>query len=71
MFCFMLFAPACSCSLPLQSLFSDEVLTNINFSDISYTMYQYRTFGYVTKSMLIVDALQTFYVVDFFFHESW
>ncbi|KAJ9637197.1 hypothetical protein H2199_007483 [Coniosporium tulheliwenetii] len=39
--------------------------------DISYTMYQYRTFGYVTKSILIVDILQTFYVVDFFFHESW
>ena len=39
--------------------------------DISWAAYQKQTLGYCTKSMLMVLALQTIYVVDFFWNEDW
>lgn len=33
--------------------------------------YQYQTFGYVTKSMLLVNFFHFLYVLDFFYNEDW
>jgi hypothetical protein len=33
--------------------------------------YQYQTFGYVTKSMLLVSFFHFLYVLDFFYNEDW
>jgi 7-dehydrocholesterol reductase len=33
--------------------------------------YQYQTFGYVTKSMLLVNFFHFVYVLDFFYNEDW
>ena len=48
-----------------------ESRANSPYSDISFTALQYRTFGYITNSMLIADILHTIYVVDFFINEDW
>ncbi|KAF1986416.1 ERG4/ERG24 ergosterol biosynthesis protein [Aulographum hederae CBS 113979] len=37
----------------------------------SFTIAQYRRFGHVTNSIIIVDILQALYIVDFFVNESW
>lgn len=39
--------------------------------DLSFTAWQYQLHGYVTSSMIIVDILHAFYVVDFFINEDW
>ena len=33
--------------------------------------YQYQTFGYVTKSMLLVTFFHFLYVLDLFYNEDW
>jgi hypothetical protein len=33
--------------------------------------YQYQTFGFVTKSMLLVTFFHFLYVLDFFYNEDW
>ena len=38
---------------------------------ISYTASQYRTLGYITHSMWLVDLFHFIYVVDFFINEDW
>jgi 7-dehydrocholesterol reductase len=40
-------------------------------SDLSFTAYQYQLHGYITKSIIVVDIIHAFYVVDFFFNEDW
>lgn len=40
-------------------------------SDLSYAVWQYQLHGYVTNSMIIVNILHAFYVVDFFINEDW
>ncbi|KAF5621513.1 uncharacterized protein FTJAE_11234 [Fusarium tjaetaba] len=44
------------------------VWTLIDFSNMAY---QYQNQGYVEPSLILVTALQTIYVVDFFVNESW
>ncbi|KAF4430505.1 7-dehydrocholesterol reductase [Fusarium acutatum] len=44
------------------------VWTLIDFSNMAY---QYQNQGYVELSLILVTALQTIYVVDFFVNESW
>ncbi|KLP06201.1 Uncharacterized protein LW94_7167 [Fusarium fujikuroi] len=44
------------------------VWTLIDFSNMAY---QYQNQGYVEPSLILVTALQTIYVVDFFINESW
>ncbi|KAF9766632.1 hypothetical protein IL306_000933 [Fusarium sp. DS 682] len=44
------------------------VWTLIDFSNMAY---QYQNQGYVEPSLILVTALQTLYVVDFFVNESW
>ncbi|KAH7195411.1 ergosterol biosynthesis ERG4/ERG24 family-domain-containing protein [Fusarium oxysporum] len=44
------------------------VWTLIDFSNMAY---QYQNQGYVEPSLILVTALQTLYVVDFFINESW
>ncbi|KAF5022719.1 hypothetical protein F66182_5267 [Fusarium sp. NRRL 66182] len=44
------------------------VWTLIDFSNMAY---QYQTQLYVEPSLILVTALQTIYVVDFFINESW
>lgn len=39
--------------------------------DLSFTAWQYQLHGYVTSSMIVVDILHAFYVVDFFINEDW
>jgi len=39
--------------------------------DLAYTVLQYRTFGHVTNSIVIVNILHTAYVIDFFVNEDW
>jgi 7-dehydrocholesterol reductase len=39
--------------------------------NISFAAAQYNRFGYVTDSMILVNALQMLYVADFFVHEDW
>ena len=39
--------------------------------NMSFAAAQYNRFGYVTDSMILVNALQMLYVVDFFVHEDW
>lgn len=39
--------------------------------DISWAAYQYQTWGYVTKSMMLVILFHSIYVVDFFYNEDW
>lgn len=41
-------------------------LTN-SYSDLSWMAYQYQTFGYVTKSMLLATFFHFLYVLDFFY----
>ena len=43
----------------------------IALSDISYAAYQYETQGQLSNSMLIVIALHSLYVLDFFANEDW
>lgn len=40
-------------------------------SDLSNLAYQYQNQGRVEPSLVLVTILQTIYVVDFFFNESW
>jgi 7-dehydrocholesterol reductase len=40
-------------------------------SDLSFAAYQYQEFGFITNSMVIVNILHAFYVVDFFYNEDW
>ncbi|KAF5602676.1 7-dehydrocholesterol reductase [Fusarium subglutinans] len=44
------------------------VWTLIDFSNMAY---QYQNQGFVEPSLILVTALQTIYVVDFFVNESW
>ncbi|KAF5664739.1 C-14 sterol reductase [Fusarium heterosporum] len=44
------------------------VWTLIDFSNMAF---QYQNQGYVESSLILVTALQTLYVVDFFINESW
>ncbi|KAL6916726.1 hypothetical protein FSST1_008221 [Fusarium sambucinum] len=44
------------------------VWTLIDFSNMAY---QYQNQGYVELSLILVTALQTLYVLDFFINESW
>lgn len=46
-------------------------ITNIFCSDLSYAAWQYERIGYITNSMIIVNILHAFYVVDFFINEDW
>ncbi|KAH8147990.1 uncharacterized protein LAJ45_08092 [Morchella importuna] len=39
--------------------------------DLSYAAWQYERIGYITNSMIIVNILHAFYVVDFFINEDW
>jgi 7-dehydrocholesterol reductase len=39
--------------------------------NISFAAAQYRNYGYVTHSMIIVNVLHAVYVVDFFYNEDW
>ncbi|PSR82641.1 ergosterol biosynthesis ERG4/ERG24 family-domain-containing protein [Coniella lustricola] len=39
--------------------------------DVSNLAYQYQTQGYTQLSLVLITFLQTLYVVDFFFNESW
>lgn len=39
--------------------------------DLSFMAVQYRTLGYITKSIVIVNVLHAIYVVDFFVNEDW
>jgi 7-dehydrocholesterol reductase len=39
--------------------------------DLSWMAYQYQTFGYVTKSMVLVVLFHFVYVLDFFWNEAW
>lgn len=43
----------------------------MDFSDLSYAVWQYQLHGYVTNSMIIVNILHAIYVVDFFVNEDW
>jgi len=40
-------------------------------SDLSFAALQYKNFGHVTNSMIVVVILHCVYVVDFFINESW
>jgi hypothetical protein len=51
--------------------FITERITNIFCSDLSYAAWQYERIGYITNSMIIVNILHAFYVVDFFINEDW
>jgi 7-dehydrocholesterol reductase len=44
------------------------IWTLIDFSNMAY---QYQTLGHVTPSIVLLSALQTLYVLDFFVNESW
>jgi len=39
--------------------------------NISFAAAQYRNYGYVTNSMIIVNILHAVYVLDFFYNEDW
>lgn len=39
--------------------------------DLSWMAYQHQTFGYITKSMLLVNFFHFLYVCDFFYNEDW
>ena len=39
--------------------------------DLSWMAYQYQTFGYITKSMVLVSGFHFLYVLDFFYNEQW
>ena len=39
--------------------------------NLSFAGLQYRTFEYITLPMIVVNILQLFYVVDFFWNEDW
>ena len=39
--------------------------------DLSWMAYQYQTFGYITKSMLLLNFFHLVYVLDFFYNEDW
>ena len=38
--------------------------------DLSWMAYQYQTFGFITKSMLLVNFFHLLYVLDFFYNEA-
>lgn len=56
--------------LPQIQSWKLEVLKGVS-SDLSYAVWQYQLHGYVTNSMIIVNILHAFYVVDFFVNEDW
>ena len=39
--------------------------------NISFATLQYEKYGYVTKSMILINLLQALYVIDFFWNERW
>jgi len=39
--------------------------------NLSFAFAQYRDFGHVTNSMVLINYLQLLYVVDFFYNERW
>lgn len=39
--------------------------------NLSFAAAQYRNYGYVTNSMIIVNVLHALYVLDFFYNEDW
>ena len=39
--------------------------------NLSFLLAQYKNFGYVTDSMILVNILQCIYVLDFFWNENW
>jgi 7-dehydrocholesterol reductase len=38
---------------------------------LSFAAYQYELHGYITKSMIVVNILHAYYVIDFFINEDW
>jgi len=46
-------------------------LTGAWHSDLSFAAYQYQLHGFVSNSMIVVNILHAFYVVDFFINEDW
>lgn len=47
------------------------MLANGVGSNLSFMAYQKQLHGYITNSMVIVNILHAFYVVDFFVNEDW
>lgn len=39
--------------------------------NLSFTAKQFKTYGYITDSMVLVNILQGLYVLDFFWNENW
>ncbi|KAI5813175.1 ergosterol biosynthesis ERG4/ERG24 family-domain-containing protein [Pyronema omphalodes] len=39
--------------------------------NLSFAAYQYELHGYITKSMIVVNILHAYYVIDFFINEDW
>jgi 7-dehydrocholesterol reductase len=39
--------------------------------DLSWIAYQYQTFGYISKSIVIASFFHFVYVLDFFYNEAW
>lgn len=52
------------------SFFRSYFLSDIH-SDLSFAAYQYQLHGYITNSMIVVNILHAFYVIDFFINEDW
>lgn len=56
-------------SLTYESLGGKGLMKN--YSDLSFAAWQYQLHGYISNSMIIVNILHAFYVVDFFINEDW
>lgn len=60
------------CGLDLKLFFNGRpgiiAWTIIN---LSYSFQQYKNFGFVSDSMILVNILQGIYVLDFFWNENW
>lgn len=55
----------------VSTLLVGEICCADYLSDLSWMAYQYQTFGFVTKSMLLVTFFHFLYVLDFFYNEDW
>ena len=44
---------------------------NLVRSNLSFAAWQFQLHGYISNSMIIVNVLHAFYVVDFFINEDW
>ncbi|KAF7350030.1 ERG4/ERG24 ergosterol biosynthesis protein [Mycena venus] len=43
----------------------------ISCRNISFAASQYQNFGYVSNGMIVVNILQSLYILDFFYQEDW